>query len=68
MDHDYVITERVRVGAYELVSMIGAHLGKAIPNGATITTSRMRDGVVTDILVSWDTPKELLEVDGEPTT
>jgi len=63
VEHDYVITERVRVGAYELVGMIGKHLGKDIPNNATITTSRMRDGVVTDILVSWDTPKEMLEVE-----
>jgi len=26
----------------------------------------MRDGTVTDVTVTWDTPKDRLEVDGEP--
>lgn len=66
LNHDYVITERVQCGCYELLNIISKHIGKSIPQDANLVIKQMRDGTVTDVTVTWDTPKDRLEVDGDP--
>ena len=66
MNHDYVITERVQGGCYELLNIISNHIGKKIPQDANLVIKQMRDGTVTDVTVTWDTPKDRLKVDSAP--